>query len=238
VTLAGQLKQTSPLSTRLLRQSTYGVRGYPLVCSGQVKPLPELQMTRTLSFIAAFTLVLCAAPQQTQAQVLLEPGTRVRLAGPGLDTLEAVGRIISSSQDSLSFRAEVRPVTRSFAVRDLTSIEVSGGSRTHRGRDALYGLFIGGGAGAILGAAKDPGIGPNLNNSLGFLCDPRCGFPDTRNSKTPDIIAGTFLGGIGGTLAGFIVGSLDKSERWVPLHNAHRFSVHPTAGGLALRMSL
>jgi len=64
-------------------------------------------MTRMTVFIAALMLGATLPPQKGEAQVLLQPGVRVRLQGPGNDSA-VTGRLVSSKSDSVSFRADAR----------------------------------------------------------------------------------------------------------------------------------
>ncbi len=182
-------------------------------------PMP---MTKLILSVAALTLAISQTSLAQDASVL-GAGTRVRLTSPALDSSVQVGRVVSATRDTISFRSDANPVTRTLAVKDLTSIEISGGMETHRGRDALYGLAIGGGAGAILGAAtyKKP-------QNCFIFCDTR-GF---------DAAAGALSGGLVGTLVGaFIVGSFDKTERWVPLRKTASIQIAPMHGGMGVALS-
>ena len=183
-------------------------------------------MTMTKKSFLATALLICSAAPALRAQdaSLLGAGTRVKLVTPALDVAPQTGTVVAATHDTITFRSDANPVTRSFAVSDLTSIEISGGKETHRGRDALYGLAAGGAAGALLGAVtyKEP-------KSCYWFCD-------TRGSDT---IAGGIAGGLAGTLIGaFIVGSYDKTERWVPLRKSASIRLIPAAGGATLAMSV
>jgi hypothetical protein len=180
-----------------------------------------MTMKKTILAVTALAILLAPAARAQDASVL-GAGTRVRLAGRGVDSAQQIGKVVSATRDSIVFRADAYPVTRTVAVADLSSIEISGGQATHRGRDALYGLAIGGGVGAIAGAAsyKRP-------KSCYFLCD-------TRSS---DAIAGALLGGLVGSVVGaFIVGTVDKTERWIPLRGT-KLGIAPAAGGIRLALS-
>ena len=56
--------------------------------------------------------------------------------------------------DSLTFRSEAYPVTRTLAMSDLSAIEIQTSSGHPFGRYALIGAAVGGTAGAILGYAS------------------------------------------------------------------------------------
>jgi len=55
-------------------------------------------------------------------------------------------------------------------------------------------------------------------------------------TRGEDTAAGVIFGGLVGTIGGFIVGSFDKSERWVSLQPRAKVSVTPTSRGVALRL--
>ena len=176
------------------------------------------------TFLTAAAIFSSIAPAlRAQDASVLGAGTRVKLITPALDPSQQTGKVIAATHDTITFRSDANPVTRSFAVADLTGIEVSGGKDTHRGRDALYGLVIGGAAGAAIGAAsyKTP-------KDCFIFCETRRG----------DAVAGSLFFGTVGTLVGaFIVGSHDKTERWVPLRKTASFRITPASGGVALAMS-
>ncbi len=176
------------------------------------------------SFLSATFLFLLLTPSlRAQDASLLGAGTRVRLVTPALDAAQQTGTVVAATRDTITFRSDGYPVTRSLAVADLTSIQISGGKETHRGRDSLYGLAIGGTAGALLGAASY-----KKQQQCFILCETRSG----------DAVAGAIVGGLFGTLIGaFVFGSMDKTERWVPLQKTARIQLLPTNGGMKLAMS-
>lgn len=182
-------------------------------------------MTRKI-FQCLAALLALAAPQAVRAQdaSVLGAGVRVRLVTPRLEADQQTGKVVTSTSDTIVFRSEANPVTRSIPVADIASIEISGGMETHRGRDAIYGLLIGGGVGAIAGALsyKKP--------------DPNCWlFCETRSGDT--VGGGVFFGLVGTLVGAFIVGSFDKTERWVPLRKTAHVFLAPGSGGLRVGLS-
>ncbi len=174
--------------------------------------------------VGAIAFAFCVAPAMGQSSSVLATGKRVRISAPTLDPSQQIGRVTSATADSIEFRSDAQPYTRAIAIADLTSLDVSGGQRTHRGRDAGYGSLIGAVVGGVAGAAsyKDPGPGCFI-------------FCETRGEDT---VAGAIVGGVTGALIGwFIVGSFDKSERWVPLRSPTKVSISPASRGVALRLS-
>jgi hypothetical protein len=181
--------------------------------------------TKFIHFAAALFTVATPIALQAQNASVLGAGTRVRLTSSLLAAGEETGKIVDAASDTITFRADARPITRALAVSDITSIEVSGGKHSHRGRDALYGAAIGGAAGALLGAASYKKPDPQ---SCWFFCETRSG----------DAIGGAVLGGLTGTLIGaFIVGSRDKTERWIPLRKTASIYVAPGSGGMNVGLS-
>jgi len=188
---------------------------------GEGQPFPEIQMLR--KFLVSAVAVISAAgavPIGAQRAPMLGVGARVRLAAPLIDDSETTGKILSATGDTIQFRSDSRPVTRTLARADLTSLEVSAGWDTHRGRDALYGLVLGGGAGAIAGALSYK----KQVGSCYWLCETRSG----------DAAAGGIVGGLAGALIGAVVGGYDRTERWVPLTASTRAAVIPAAGGASV----
>lgn len=178
-----------------------------------------------LQCLTAFLAVAAPIALPAQDASVLGAGVRVRLTTPVLQADQQMGNVVSATSDTIVFRSDTNPITRSIPVADISSIEISGGRETHRGRDALYGLVIGGGAGAILGAASYKKPDPR---TCWFMCETRSG----------DALAGGIAGGLVGTLVGaFIVGSFDKSERWIPLKKSARVSIVPAAGGMRVAFS-
>ncbi len=174
-------------------------------------------------FLLAALFAVAAPVALAQDASLLGAGTRVKLVTPELETAQQTGTVVAATRDTVTFKSDGYPVTRSLAVADLTSIQISGGKETHRGRDSLYGPAIGGMAGALLGAASY-----KKQQQCFILCETRSG----------DAVAGAIVGGLFGTLIGaFVFGSMDKTERWVPLQKTASIQLLPTNGGMKLAMS-
>ncbi len=168
-------------------------------------------------FLAAASLLHAQDPS------VIGAGTRVRLISPALVDSLREGVVVSATHDTISFKSDKYPVTRAFAVADLTSIQISGGMATHRLRDALYGVAIGTTAGSLIGAAtyKKP-------ETCYWFC----------TQRTDAIIAGGVLGGLPGMLVGaVVVGNYDKTERWIPLRKTASLQLMPARGGVSLAYS-
>ena len=73
--------------------------------------------------ICAATLATSRLP--AQAPTALTPGARVRLITPRLESSQQIVRVITATRDSVEFRSDDYPVTRSLAISDLSAIEVA-----------------------------------------------------------------------------------------------------------------
>lgn len=165
-----------------------------------------MRAPHSMAFVLALALVQAAVCTAQQAD--LAAGTRVRLVTPSLQADHQLARIVSADKDSIVFRSDAYPVTRSLAVSDIERIDVSGGSHRQTGRGALMGLAIGGGTGIVLGLATyEP-------------CTSWCFGPSSRGESAA--LAGGVLGIIGAVTGG-LIGAFHKKEEWKPL------AVKPTA---------
>lgn len=150
-----------------------------------------------LSALAQLPATTIAAQEMGLAE-----GARVRLVSSTLPTDHQLARIISASNDTIVFRSDAYPVTRSLALRDIDSIEVSTGNHRRTGRGALIGIGIGIAGGAALGAAT-------FSPCKGF-----CVVPETRGGAMG--AGAAFFGTLGG-LTGALIGAMHTQEDWKPL---------------------
>jgi hypothetical protein len=181
-------------------------------------------MTNRFFHCLAALLVVAAPELRAQDASALGAGVRVRLVTPTIEANQQMGKVVTATSDTIVFRSDANPITRSIPVADIASLDISGGMQTHRGRDALYGLLIGGGAGAIAGAAsyKKPAPG------CWVFCE----------TRSADTFAGGLAGGLVGTLIGaFVVGSFDKTERWIPLRRMARPFLGAGPAGIRVGLS-
>jgi len=156
--------------------------------------------------ISAASLLLAAAatPGAAQLQTGLTPGARVRLITPRLEASQQTVTVVSSSSDSVHFRSQSHPVTRSLPLSQINAVEV----RSYGERPFLRNMFIGGAVGTGVGAA------------LAFLayeeCD-NCWYPTSRGRDTA---GGALLGGLAGVIGGLAVAAVQRRELWtrIPLN--------------------
>ncbi len=171
----------------------------------------------TVALLGAALPFTLAAQTDSVAQPLF-PGTRVRVSS--VARLKPVtGVVLTSTRDSLLVRAEPAGDTATFAVAQLSRLEVSAGSRTHR----LRGAALGFGSGAVLGALV--GVATYTKPDCRDFClDFGPGF---------DAAAGAVFLGAVGSVAGLLIGSR-SSESWVSVAGgsapAVRVGIGPARG--------
>src|SRR5437016_3874074 len=124
-------------------------------------------MSKSLIAFTAVAFAVSAAPElRAQDASALGAGVRVRLVTPRIEADQQVGKVVTSTTDTIVFRSDVNPITRSIPVAEIASIDVSDGKRMHRGRDGAIGAFLGLGVGAIIGAT-----GPKPSGVCFIVCD-------------------------------------------------------------------
>lgn len=151
----------------------------------------------TLITVAQF---FAAAPVFSQVPLAaLERGGRIRVTAPTISDSERIARFSATSNDTIEFRSESRPVTRSLRLRDVKSLEVSSGVRTRSRQFASIGVIAGGILGYVSSNHNGSGIGTGRNRA-------------SENAIT-GAVAGTVIGGF----AGWYLGRNRKSEEWRPV---------------------
>ena len=169
-----------------------------------------MRFISTLCAVALMTPVVVLSQQMATTEiVVVDAGSRVRIAAPVFGPKSQVGTVVSLTRDTLVLRQGSSVATRSVATSDITRLEVSKGSYTRKGKGALWGLLIGAGAGAVLGYAlyEEPKCNPPS-----FGCGPSIVGPDSKGSNA--VYSGV-AGGIVGAVIGTLVGSSSR-DRWAP----------------------
>ena len=143
------------------------------------------------------TLVAVSALHAQVATV----GERVRITTPSQrGPFRYVGSVSDVSRDSLTVQSP-DVGTRTIAVADITTLEVSRGVRGNGKRGMVYGGLIGVGAGIAVGAATYRK--PDCSGS--FLCP---------SGRGLDMTAGALVGGVVGLTVGGLWGVSHPSDHW------------------------
>ena len=172
--------------------------------------------------------MLSPAFARAQASAPAAVGERVRVATPvRYGEFRYVGRVVSLHGDSMSVLADGSDGTQAIPLAEITSLEVSGGTRTNGKRGMLYGGVIGAAGGAVIGAALSRKPGPACESEL-FCVQPEA-------DRALDAVAGMVTGGVLGLAVGGLIGMSHRTERWIPrpLGSRGRVGVVPARGGRA-----
>ena len=165
---------------------------------------------------AASIVSATATPLGAQSSTVLEPGARLRLITPRLDASQQTVTVISASSDSVKFRSESYPVTRTIPLSDISAVEV----RTFGQRPFLRNMLVGGAVGGTLGAI------------LGYTSYEKC--EDCWiyvTSRSRDAAGGALLGGLAGVVGGLAVAAFQRGERWTRIPLNANVALVPTRYG-------
>ncbi len=164
------------------------------------------------------------------AQVPVRPGERVRVTRPPIcraDTIcggrsprQSVGTFLAWKSDTLVVQSNGD--TLALPLDSVTRLDVSWGRKTNTGKGAGIGILLGVIAGAFIGGVSYEECVPQ-----GWFS---CIGPDFGSEAYA--AAGALLGGLGGLMAGAIIGTAIKTDRWqeVPLDRV-RVSLGPQRDG-------
>ena len=155
-----------------------------------------------------------AGVAQTATSVGWTPvaGTRARILSPVLGDQRQVGTIEAVAGDTLEFRGGDPRSDRWLRTSEITSVEVSSGRHTERGKWAAIGFLVGAAAGAGLGAATY-NAPPRCTDS--FSCEVDTNLFDN-SGRRGAAIGGGIIGGLSGAVIGALLGSRQR-ETWTPV---------------------
>ena len=159
--------------------------------------------TKLIYCAAAIAMLLAPLALGAQNASMLTAGTRVRLVTPALDAGQRTGKVVGASGDTIQFRADVYPITRNIPLSQITSVEVSRGRVSSKGRFALIGLAVGGAIGFAAGHHESGGRGGQIIGG------------GRKSASENAFLSAGMVGALGG-LTGWLVGRSHTSERWVP----------------------
>ena len=162
-------------------------------------------------FLCAAMVFALAGPCLVEAQdaSALAVGTRVKLRTPALDAAQQIGKVVGSSGDTILFRADVYPITRTLAMSEITSLEVSRGRVSAKKKFALIGAAVGGAVGFAAGHHESGGRGGQIIGG------------GRKSASENAFLSAGMVGALGG-LTGWVVGRSHTSERWVPAQPSNR----------------
>lgn len=167
-----------------------------------------MRFMSTLCAVLLMTPVTGFSQMSAPGEILVDTGSRVRIAAPVFGPKKQVGTVVALTRDTLVLRQGASTASRSVATSDISALEVSRGTHTRKAKGALWGLLIGAGSGAVLGYVFYQQ--PKCQNQA-FGCGIIIG-PDSKGSNAAFSAVG---GGIAGALIGTLVG-MRATETWVP----------------------
>ena len=132
----------------------------------------------------------------------ITPGSRVRILSPILGDQKQTGWVVSTTSDTLVFLPAKQSTSTAIGTLNIVAIDVAHGTHTQKLQDALVGLLVGAGGGAILGYATYKRPKP-------------CDYCLVFGRGFATAIAGG-VGGILGTFVGVLFGSR-QGDTWVPV---------------------
>jgi len=156
-------------------------------------------MRAYVSAVLLTSFIPCLAFAQREPLSSLERGARIRLTAATVPDAERIGRLSSISADSIQFRPDSHPVTRSLSLKSVSTLEVSRGTRTRRSEYALVTALVGGVIGYVASNHNGQGLGT--------------GKTDASQNAMVGGIAGVALGGG----LGWWYGGKRKTENWRPV---------------------
>jgi len=166
--------------------------------------------------------VLFSVPVQGQSAPL-SAGARVRLTSPADKMDKHVTTVTELRGDSIVVAG--RSGSRTIAMRNVTSLDVSAGTRNRVVRNGLIGL----GAGALIGGVAGAATYEECSDQI------FCIAPLDRGQST---LAGAAVFGAAGLVVGAVIGVFDKTDRWERRELPLAVSISPTmAGGATVKIS-
>ena len=175
---------------------------------------------RQIPSVAASLFLIAAASFTASAQDngALQPGARIKLITPRLDATHQMVKVLAVTADSLQFRSEAYPVSRTIALSEVSAIEVRSSGGRPFGRYMLIGTGVGGALGAGWAYAAH----------TESKCTSFCIF---ETSAAEDATLGAMFGGALGLVVGTAMASLQSGGRWtrIPLNGTVAF--RPARGG-------
>lgn len=169
---------------------------------------------RHVPFLAA--LLIAMPPAIAESQMVPE-GSRIRIAASRLGDKPVLATVVEIGADTVVIRPADRPVSTVVPRSEITSLQMSEGTRRPILKYALRGFLIGAGTGAVIGAVT-------YDDDTGYWCMFAC-------SRASNAALSGVLGGVVGMVAGGIVGATRQSEKWNTVIDPRRVSIAPGGEG-------
>lgn len=185
----------------------------------------------------------CAVPAALTAAALggwatigsgqaLASGARVRVriaADAETPAYDVVGRLVRLTGDTVVISPE-NGVVVPIVLNAQRHLQVRVSSRGHGGTGAKLGVLWGAVTGGISAAATWQPCTP----APGFLGGLSCAFHPSRGAQAT---GGAILGAGGGALLGFAIGSLIRTETWIPVRKGGlTIALTPAGAGISIAL--
>ena len=154
----------------------------------------------TLFAIAMTVPTPSAGQAQAAGEWPIAPDSRVRILSPVLGKRFVTGNVVSTTPDTLVFRADTESTSTAIPTPTIVRLDVGYGKHTNKARGGVAGFVFGALVGAAIGFAATP---PPCTNCLDF-------------SQGYAAVGGGLAGGVIGALIGVAIGKR-PSDNWVPV---------------------
>ena len=122
-------------------------------------------MRALFSAILLSSIVPCFVFAQSEPIASLERGAKIRLAAATIPESERIGKLDSVSPDSIHFRPDSHPITRSLSLKNVTTLEVRRDAGSRRSEYAWIGALAGGVLGYVSSNHNGQGLGTGKTSS-------------------------------------------------------------------------
>ena len=194
--------------------------------------------------ISAGLLLLTAAPAAGQYDQIV-PGAHVRVKMERIDDggwpaprEQLVGRVVASSEDSLTFQTEGEQAT-TVAYAAIERLDVSTSTHSNAGKAAVA-VGVGIGVLATLAALTNDGSSSNESCNDGwFGTDAESGSGRCSNASSGGSSGAVFMvAAVPAAILGMLIGANTRSPRWtrVPLEKRVTVEARASRGSIGLRL--